>query len=373
MTLHASMNASHSLSRAVSIVCSSDPTRRSTRRIVDTCHRMARARLHQRRRAGRLDMSILPGSVDDLAMDCIAGLFERTDDGTFPELQQYFSDDDLDALDDTEVASQLRRLVFGAVGDRIFECYRAADPSLGRIIRTVKRTVRASDTATLQRRYGTLHVVVNNGSLTAQRLMSAARMEALLAPHVADSTCTRDLVRAGLQTVREQAAHPPHYPVSRLAQAIRGATVRVSDPEPSERDVVTLRTGRFRPETLQRMLQDAVREVRKAKRSGYVDGGKLASATYAAYFRAIETYLDAQFVPPDRPWIRHHDALAEEINGLTRDAYRDEHRSVFEYLLRQTRDAFLGRVRAEWENGARSDDKHDPSSGVQQMSSVGRR
>ena len=372
-TLHASMKSPYSLSRALSIVCSSDPTRRATRRVVDLCHRMARARLHQQRRAGRLDMTILPGSIDDLAIDGIADLFERTEAGGFPELQRYFADDDLDALSDAEAAGRLRRLVFGAVGDRLFECYRAADPSLGRIIRTVKRAVRAIDAAALQRQYGTLHVVVHGGPLTAERPMPAARLEALLAPHVAASTCTRDLVRAGLRIVCNEPTHPSHYPVSRLAQAIRGATVRVSDPEPSERDVVDLRTDRFQPETLQRMLAASVREVKEAKHEGYVDGGKVPPTTYEAYFDGIETYLQAQFVPPGRPWMRHHDALAEHIEGLDRDAYRSAHRSVFEYLLRTVRDAFITTVRTAWQRGASSDrSQHGPSSDVQQMSAVGR-
>jgi len=334
---------------------------------------MACAYLRTRQQAGRLDMRILPGSLDDLALDCIADLFERAPDGSFPELQRYFEEIDIEAMDPPAALAALRRLVFSAAGDRLFACYRAADPSLGRVIRTVKRTVREMDDARLRRLAGRLHVCGLEVRSISQALpLSPERLEALLTTHVADSTCTRDLVRASVSVLRDTAS-TFQYPVSRLAQAIRGATVRVGDADAGAPEVVEVRSEGFRKEELQRFLQRSVTEVQRAKRSSYVSTGKLEASRYEAYFDAIATYLCAQYIPPGRPSLTHYEALQEHLD-VTRTDYRDAHRHVFEYLLRQVRAAFVEKARETWENEPGSQDAAStrPSSHVQQGSAVGR-
>lgn len=339
------------LRRALSIVVSEQPTRSATRTVVAACHHMARAYLRTRQRAGNLAPRLLACSLDDLAFDGIADLFERDSAGRFPVLQRYFEDVEVASASEAEAIGALRRLAFSAVGDRLFECYRAADPSLGRIIRTVKRTARGLDTCTLHRHQGQLLLMVGGATQEpAGRPLPAERMEAALAPHVAESTCTRDLVRAAAAILTETPAHPSWYPVSRLAQAIRGATVRVGDAARSDPQVVHAADDRFRADELQQFLQESVQAVKTAKRASYV-GPSLSAETYDTYFAAIETYLRAQLIPEGRPWLTQHEALAEHFRGLSRDAYRAAHRSRFEYLVRQTRDDFTERVRAAWVRG----------------------
>ena len=334
---------------------------------------MACAYLRSRQQAGRLDLRILPGSLDDLALDCIADLFERAPDGSFPELQRYFEGVDIEAMDRPAAMAALRRLVFSAAGDRLFDCYRAADPSLGRVIRTVKRTVREMDDARLQRHAGRLHVCSPAvRSITQALLLSPERLEAMLTTHVADSACTRDLVRASVGVLRDTTA-AFQYPVSRLALAIRGATVRVGDADAAAPDVVEVRSDGFRREELQRFVERSAREVQQAKRSSYVPTGKLQARRYAAYFDAIADYLCAQYLPPGRPSLTHYEALQEHLD-VTRAEYRDAHRHVFEYLLRQVRAAFVEKARKAWANGPgpQVDASDRASSRVQQGSAVGR-
>ncbi len=344
------------LRRALSIVISEQPTRSATRTVVAACHQMARAYLRTRQRVGNLDRRLLACSLDDLAFDGIADLFERDSAGRFPALQHYFEDVELASSNEAEAIGALRRLVFSAVGDRLFECYRAADPSLGRIIRTVKRTARGLDTCTLRRHQGRLFLMVGGATQEpAGHPLPAERLEAALAPHVAESTCTRDLVRAAATILNETPSHPSWYPVSRLAQAIRGATVRVGDAARSDPEVVHAADDRFRADELQQFLRESVQAVKTAKRASYV-GPSFSAETYDTYFAAIETYLRAQLIPEGRLWLTQHEALAEHLRGLSRDAYRATHRSRFEYLVRQTRSDFTERVRAAWERGVPSSD-----------------
>jgi hypothetical protein len=265
-------------------------------------------------------------------------------------MQRYFSNIDLCTLDRTGVVSALRRLVCSAVGDRLFECYRAADPSLGRIIRTVKRSVREMDGVALRRAGGRLHVCDINAKVsdTSDGLpLPPERLEAELAPYVANSHCTRDLVRAAVDVLDRVLSTSLHYPVSRLAQAIRSATVRVGDAATDTRNVVSVRSNGFRAEELRRFLQQSVSQTKCAKRSTYLQSGKVSPSMYDAYFAAIATYLDAQYVPPGRPSMTHHEALQLHVD-VSRDVYRSNHRHVFEYLLRRTREAFIHAARIAW-------------------------
>ena len=152
------------LRRALCTVTGEGPTRRALQVVVDRCHRMACAYLRRQQQAGALREDVLGEDVDDLAIDAIAGLFERDDRGGSPELRRYFADRDLAATDPSAVEQDLRRLVLGTVSDWLFETYRSADRSLSNLIRALKRAADSLDDVHLRRREQTLWLQVRNRS-----------------------------------------------------------------------------------------------------------------------------------------------------------------------------------------------------------------
>lgn len=335
-----------------------DPSRQATRRIVSRCYRIARAYLHQHRRTGALREDVLGEDVGDLAMDAIAGLFERNDQGRFPELRRYFRDASCGAFppedqDEHDLERALRRLVHSAVADWLFEAYRAADRSLSNQIRSLKRALGNREDAHLQRRGKAQWMEVTEEPSSAfqdlrprepGRPMPLETLEAYLTGAVAEASSTGDLLEVAIETLRAHPDYEAAYPLTRLAQAMRAARTRVQ----AVTDYSAPTTDPDRPllkeEEIRRYIKKSLSALRGEKRMTYVGEGKIDEDTYAAYFRALRDRLGARFVPPGDPEMTHYDALAEHLPGLEKEEYRDEHRSRFEYLERQARQVLVDRL-----------------------------
>ena len=327
--------------------------RADVRHVVAVCHRLAKAYLRtsfvtNRRLAGL--------TLDDQAMDAIADLFERSEH-RFPAIAAYF-DHDADAVRDASAGAlveRLRPLVHGAVTDRLFESNGEVDASLSRLIRAVKRAVHATDRAQLSRPFGTLVVTdlsagrgpgsradaSSSAVRPGQPTVSVERLAARLAPAVRAGQQVPGFVAAALDVLRDHPRYRASVPVTALALAIRSASVEVglSTASPGKITTRALAASRLEWADVEAVIDETAARVREAKRASYVDADKVSAETYAAYFDAIASYLQARYLPPPDPSLTQHEALRMHCPGINREAYRTRHRSVFEYLVRRVRTA----------------------------------
>jgi hypothetical protein len=331
-----------------------------TRTVVAVCHRLARAYL----RTTYVTNRALAGlTLEDQAMDAIADLFERSGQ-RFPVLEAYVtkSADAVRAMSHDEIVERLRPLVHGVVTDRMFESNGEVDASLSRLIRSVKRAVKQAPKGDLQRSMNTLHLTVvprqdagriEHPSVTGRSrpTISVERLAARLAPAVRQGAQVPDLVAAAIDLLDAHPYYAPSVPVTALALAVRAAAVEVElstagpgkvgsgSPATPSRSVSHLVAS-----DIERLIDETIASIRSKKRSYYVGQKNLAENLYASYFSAIRTYLEARYLPPADPALTQHEALRLHCPDITRDVYRENHRSTFEYLVRMVRDAFLETV-----------------------------
>ena len=345
------------LQESLQTVISQQPTRSAVRDLIDRCHRMARAYLLQQQQTGGLREDVLGEDIDDLAMDAIAGLFERDGRRQFPELQRYFADRDLTTASPTELERALRQLVLGTVSDWLFEAYRAADRSLSNLIRALKRAADDHPEVALTRRGQTLWLQVRTEGPSSSRReeqveressrgrrMPLETLEAHLTGEVADDPSTPELLDEAVAALRAHPVYEAAYPLTRFAQALRAAQVRVRSVTEHSSGISYPDDPLFRAEEIEEEIERSLRVVRDEKRSTYVRDATLDEKTYAAYFRALRDRLEARFVPPGDADLTHHDALAAHLDGLSKEQYREEHRARFEYLDRCVREVLVDRL-----------------------------
>jgi len=85
--------------------------------------------------------------LEDVAIDCIAGLFMRNDKGEFTQLQRYFGpkiESDM-VLNELEATSMLRRLIVKKTKQELSRIFRERDPEGAKIIRNIKVAIRSSN------------------------------------------------------------------------------------------------------------------------------------------------------------------------------------------------------------------------------------
>ncbi|WP_263785469.1 hypothetical protein [Salinibacter grassmerensis] len=345
------------LPRALRVATGPSPTQRATRRVVHRCHQIARVTLRQQKRTGSLREDVLGEDVEDLAMDAIAGLFERDDRGRFSELRRYFEGQVSPDHSEEKLIRDLRRLVQSTVTDWLFEAYRAADRSLSNQIRSLKRAVRQREDLCLRRR-GTVQWIEfegqrepsqGNGGIGREdrrpgRPMPLEALEAHLTGEVAEASSTGDLLEKAIETLWTHPEFEAAYPLTRLAQVMRAARTRVQSVTEHSGSVSHPDQPILRPEETRRYIQNTLSSLRAEKRPTYVGQGKVDEPTYEAYFAALRDRLEARFVPPGDPEMTHHEALMEHLPGLTKETYRDQHRARFEYLEQKARETLVSRL-----------------------------
>lgn len=170
-------------------------------------------------------------------------------------------------------------------------------------------------------------------------------LEAHLTGAVADGPSTGELLDEAIETLRAHPTYRAAYPLTRLAQVMRAARVRVQAvtdhaPPVSRPDAPLLQNGE-----IEEAIEGSLLELRKEKRSTYVATGKVSEETYAAYFQALYDRLTARFVPPGDEDETQYEALASALPDLSRSEYRAQHRARFEYLEQCAREALADRLR----------------------------
>jgi hypothetical protein len=272
-------------------------------------------------------------SIPDMAMDCVAELFEQDRQGTLVQLCAYFNGIPLESCSDEEALVHLRRLVFSKTYNGLFRICNEADPTLGKVLRNIK--------------------------LAVHSLRNFEEYDVCGEPSIVPSACDplRHLPPADRETLERSLAvsmdgrHAIPTMLARLSSYLRGQRlhsriVSLIDAAvvfralytrplmlPSLTESGSDRTLQMDIETI---LQQVTRQSQRTAEKAYVSRGKLSSEMVDVYFRAIDAGLRSNFIEGDGAEFSLFAALRKELPGLTKAAYMKKHRARLEYLSRET-------------------------------------
>lgn len=315
------------------------PDRAAVNELVDECYRLALAYLQKKARSGYLLPHLFGLSLEDLALDCFADLFQRDDEGQFNLLHSYFRSVEWESLNDPDVYIVLRRLIFSKVNEGLFRRYREADPTLAKIIRNIKDAVKADERLQMTRYNGSAWLVVGEHEDDKNNLPIAPVeiLEAHLIAHLCRSASSHELVSSFVAFLGEHPYYGNAYPVTGFAQAIRAAYVHVGEANEGIEEVEQI----LRPDEVEQAIQHATKKVQTVMHDSYVKKGKVCMSTFETYFQTVRDILTSQFVRDARPVGSYFDALQHYIPGLSRGSYSQEHRNILEYITKLSRSQLL--------------------------------
>lgn len=324
---------------------SDSPAPGQIKAFADLCHRMALAYLGKKAKGGHLNPSFFGLSLEDLAFDCIAALFERGPKGRFTQLEGYFQDPHHKS--DEQLLARTRRLVFSAVEQELFSHYGEMDPGLSKLIRNLKRAAKQHERLFLERPDGELWIVCKDEQKEAndQPLMPGEFLEKRLMPYLEQNITAPQVLEAFETVILPQRLYRKALPVTLLAQSVRAGLAKLKEEARASSAANEYHADRLQPEEIRQMIQASVKATQKAKRPSYVGKGKVDPSTYGHYFQAIEELLTDRFVGP-----QNAETFYEHLNNqlsLSKQAYQQKHRTRLEYLVQLTRQQFLEMARQE--------------------------
>lgn len=324
-------------------------TRAQLNGLVSACHALALAFLRSKRSVGLLaDAEGL--KLADLAYDCIADLFQKSEAGDFVRIRAYFGSLDIDLVTDEELLTYLRRLVFSLVNQGVFRLYHEVDPSLGKVLRNVKLSVNAVRNFEEMERFGEPCIA----PVMVERFDHLPALDREAVERVfhqighGNERVPELLAKLSLY-LRGQSDHSRVVSLVAVALGIRslyarastaGHTIASPDHALQEQDAATIVRG-------------ACVDVKSRMRKRYVDQKKIDAGIFERYFEAIELYLRARFDGLGEGDLSLYACLERVDRSVTRDEYRRHHRARIEYLARKTTD----RVR----EGLKKEGVRDPS------------
>lgn len=331
------------IKKNIASVVSSQPDRLAVRALVDQSYRFAFAYLRQKVRRGRLRPELFGLSLEDLALDCFADLFQRNEEGHFEQIATYFESIQWRKLQDEELYMALRRLVFSKVNDGLFQRYRGMDASLAKIIRNIKNAVKANPNLSLVRHKRELWLVAasEGADLTLHPTAPPEILEAFLASRLSRSDELRTVVDSFVQFTEERPFYANGYPLTAFAQTLRSAYVCVGEASAFEEE------QGFPVYEVEEAIHLTTRSVKSDMHGSYVAKGKVNGPIFEAYFSAVRDILNAQFISDAPPVDSYFDALKSYIPELSKPYYRQEHRYRLEYLAKLARGRLLHYLKDE--------------------------
>ncbi|MFU8860561.1 MAG: hypothetical protein ACNA8K_09065 [Cyclonatronaceae bacterium] len=325
------------LGKVLHIVLSDRPTRKATSGFAYYAHGIASACLKKKMQSGFRINGLAGLSIDEIAWDSIADLFERDENGVFHKLRcvlrSPYTSGTNSLPDDDELEGLVHRVVMGKVNDSLFRIQREHDPSLGKLIRNLKNAVRDAP-VTMKRISGTLWIVLEDDNPELLP-MPPEFFEARLAAGLKNGLTLPDVLQRCLQILADQDLYRKCIPLTHLACIIRSAYIHTeccagdADPEPLVQ------------QDHARMVRHALQKVEPRMYATYVRSRKVSAETWLIYMECAREILIARYHENGSNRTSYYDFLKQKLIHLERDTYHEQHRSSLEYLVKVAHDQML--------------------------------
>lgn len=300
--------------------------------------------------------------LEDMALDCVAGLFMRNEANEFVQLQRYFTPL-LSPENDSESADlmiMLRRLIIKKTKQELSRIFKERDPEGAKIIRNIRVAVKSSDDFQTFKEMGREYIFIQ------PVLVSQTHGDALNTAIETDLNPVCDIyIRKDKPVIPEKNLRANYLeiynPKDHVSTSIRKMLSVVESDDSYQNCLPTDVIARLIRHTSQEMAQtrlleqfeedsplDYVRmkEIEQAKKkvlikvrskifSQYVDSDKIPAEKGEIYFKTLADVLDD--ITHNKKIESYYKHLQKYIPSLTQKRYRAEERTIFEYLGKLTK------------------------------------
>lgn len=325
---------------------------RACKRVAEFCHQMASAYLKYKLNHSKRQLLQQHLDRDELAWDCIAGLFEREDNGQYVIFQDYLEDYELDQLAEDEVRMLLRRLVFTKVNDGLFRNFGRFDPSLRKIIRNVKRAVKDMDELEIRSR-GSQKIVAAGPENSCKPMMPPEVLEARLFPRMEAQMRMPEMMEQFREVLVQQQLYRSSVVLTQLAVCLRKVYARMNNFAEENTGEPNPRLP-FWEEEVRQQLQQALETKKQELTSTYLDSGKLDESLFDTYFAAVRDILEDEYIERNPAADSYFEHLKVRLPELDKQTYRSQHRQYLEYIVQKTRDELVGALKNDLFSSAES-------------------
>jgi len=304
------------------------------------------------------------GELEDLALDCVAGLFMRNDKGEFIQFQKYFLGNyiNLEQLDDVETLVLLRRLVIKKTKQELSRVFKERDPEGAKIVRNIKVAIKSASDFDSFREMGREYVYSTNGNgkltnkkpsqngsqkkhghdnsnglpdSTYLRKLQPSIPEKSLRGEYLSLFTPKDPVSAGirkmLQVVKEDERYRNFLPLDMVARIMRHTNIEMARDQFSDQNSDSSPLDDLKLKEIEKRKISVLNRIEKKIRSQYVDTEKISPAKGQIYYKALADILED--ISQGKKYDSYFKHLKRYLPNLSQRAYRSQERTVLGRLF----------------------------------------
>jgi len=308
------------------------PDRTTVKSFINLCHKTAIAYLRRKEVSFSYYDNFFGLSLEDIALDCIAGMFKQDHDGNYLEFTLYFKKiAPVEPLSDIDTFIYLRRLIFSQVNHHLFRINQTFDPVLGKIIRNIKLAIAKNTNLTTSTLFNQKIITLTNYNYSSDHKLIIP-IEFLQIELFSDAIKTPDYSSILNKLYLILCVTTEYRKVIYLldfAMLIRNAKLMNYEinenasglEESSEMDVI-------------RILNDTMLKVDYLLQNSYVKKEKMNSSEAEVYSTTVREIIQDVYLnsPPQMDHFYEH--LRTHIKNLTKEDYNRSHRTKVEYLVK---------------------------------------
>ncbi len=360
--------------RLVGSICSSKYTEPELTEFVKILHAIAFSYLKYQHASGRRirwDGNRYSGDLEDMALDCVAGLFRRNENGEFIKLTKYFVPyaNNLHEFTNAEVLALLKRLVIKKTKQELGRLFKERDPGMAKTLRNLKLTIKRHADLHSFRQSG-IDYVYGNGQHDAVLLSSGSEnkyngVKRNLSDHARKGSwdpreslvpgknqtpipeknllsefivqfnpndSSLECLRKMLRIVNDDKKYQNYLPVHLVAKMVDKSRMCMADKNSS--CCITLPTAFDDMQNLEIELckERVLRKIKKKIEQNYIVREKFSQNKGAIYHKALADFLNDFSDGKKRD--SYYSLLKRYWPQLSQKTYRAEERSTFEYLCK---------------------------------------
>ncbi len=311
--------------------------------LVKIAQRYASIRLTQLIKKGKLSTEVVPHSIKVVALDCIAEIFKRDQNGNFVELSLYFSNEkSIHSVEPEITLINFRSLVFSKLTDGIFRLYREYDPITSKILRNIKLICKNESEVMLFERFGEI-MISNAGEALNEHLPEYPfdELETALTINSIDSQSTKKILISILDNIKNNSCYRKYYPLTDVALLMKFIYLRnrefISDKTLNDSDLIF--------DDVKNIIKNSFDEFKIEMSDKYLVKKKIDEDSFLQYLNAIEKYLYSRFLLNNGNKLTYFEYLQEQNNELTYEKYRSFDRIKFEYMLKVAKSKVIANLK----------------------------
>jgi hypothetical protein len=307
------------------------------REFVRVCHNHALPLIRRKMAAGKLSLGSLRMGEQDVIYDCLADLFERTEDGHFVQIEQFFHREGVDVESASEelLIESLRRIVFKKVNTDLIRLYCDADPTIGKIIHNLEMALQRTRIFEKIHRYGEpylvpcdVDVLLDRPPMPSEYLQQQFYRVVIIHESLPEMLKRLREVICGQKEFQRAASLMSIASLLRQVYAVRAE---------SETQVENTAEGKLEGEGVHQAIRKTCDGIRAEMYERYVANGKKTQEQFEMYMLALRKILSDAVNDGASSSISFYEHLRAQMPTLTQKEYQQHHRTVLEYLARIAR------------------------------------